>query len=144
MKALLLIVACIILIRILKRSIRTGSNANRGKVVTTKTVKIKAMDPLQVEKQQLARMQLENKYNNEILKREKQYMQAAKIRKQHETEKFKRYQARQDKINYEIEKQDLLRNNYVLSSEKGSEKFNKRILNLDKKIEKAAFESIEF
>ena len=138
MKALIIIAACIILIRLLKRT-RNGSNPKRQKTVTEYkiTYKPNKSDRYEPEKEKLKHLQLENKLASERLKQYKLYKQAEQI-------KFNRYQARQDKINLETEKQNLLRNEYVLSNEKQADKFNKRIRDLDKRIEKAAFESIEF
>lgn len=137
MKALLLIAACIILIRILRN--RTGTKPTRTKTETVYKISYKPNKPdrYEPEKEKLKQMQLDNKIESERLKQYKLYKQSEKI-------KFDRYQARQDKINLETEKQNLLRNEYILSNEKQADKFNKRIRDLDKRIEKAAFESIEF
>ena len=139
MKAIIIIAACIILIRILSRSKRNGTKPNRTKTETVYKVNYKPIKPdrYEPEKEKLKQLQLENKLTSERLKQYKLYKQSEQI-------KFNRYQARQDKINLETEKQNLLRNEYVLSNEKQADKFNKRIRDLDKRIEKAAFESIEF
>ena len=137
MKAIIIIAACIILIRILRN--RTGTKPKRVKTVTEYKISYKPEKPgrYDPEKEKLKQMQLENKIASERLKQYKLYKQSEQI-------KFNRYQAMQDKINLETEKQNILRNEYILSSEKQADKFNKRIRDLDKRIEKAAFESIEF
>ena len=137
MKAILIIAACIILIRILRN--RNGTKPKRQKTVTEYKITYKPNKPdrYEPEKEKLKQIQLANKLESERLKQYKLYKQSEQI-------KFNRYQARQDKINLETEKQNLLRNEYVLSNEKQADKFNKRIRDLDKRIEKAAFESIEF
>ena len=132
MKAIIIIAACIILIRLLRK--RTGTKPNRTKTETVYKIHYKP-DRCEPEKEKLKQLKLGNDIAAQYIRREKQFRQVDKLRKEKEKERFNRYQAQCDKINLETELQELLRTG------KGSDK---AIREKQKQLEKAMFNSIEF